>query len=101
MQFPKSWYYSGTAPTETGVVRHYDFGSKPLDEQAGSVSLDVMSGSVPTGTAVTVNGKDLVKVTSGDEVEYYYKGDGSKVYRVTGPASSASTLATMASSVEE
>ena len=101
MQFPKSWYYSGTTPTESGVVRHYDFGSKPLDEQEGSVSLDVMSGSVPSGTAVTVNGKNLVKVTSGDDVEYYYKGDGSKVYRVTGPASSASTLATMASSVEE
>lgn len=101
MQFPKSWYYSGTTPTEAGVVRHYDFGSKPLDEQEGSVSLDVMSGSVPSGTAVTVNGKNLVKVTSGDDVEYYYKGDGSKVYRVTGPASSASTLATMASSVEE
>lgn len=101
MQFPKSWYYSGTTPTESGVVRHYDFGDKPLDEEEGSVSLDVISGSAPSGTAVTVNGKDLIKVTSGDEVQYYYEGEGSRVYRVTGPASSASTLATMASSVEE
>jgi len=101
MQFPKSWYYAGETPTESGVLRHYDFGDKPLDEQTGSVSLDVMSGSVPSGSSVSVNGKTLTKVTNGDSVEYYYQGDGTRVYRVSGPASSASTLATMASSVEE
>lgn len=101
VQYPKGWYYSGSAPTETGVVRHYDFDNKPLEDQIGSVQFDIMSGSVPAGSSVSVNGKTVTKVTNGDSVSFYSQGSGSHVYRITGSATQESTLETIISTVQD
>jgi hypothetical protein len=101
MEYPKSWYYSGSASSETGVVRHYEFGTKPLEETPGQVSLDLMSGSLPAGIPTEINKIQIVKILSGDNIEYYAKGAGSRIYRITGPSSTANTLLQMAASIEE
>jgi hypothetical protein len=101
MQYPKSWYYSGSTSSEAGVTRHYEFGSKPLEESPGPVSLDLMSGPIPSGTPTAINKIQIVKQVSGDSVIFYAKASGSRLYKITGPASSESTLLQMASSIEE
>ncbi len=101
MQYPKNWYYSGTASQTSGVLRHYDFGTKPLEEVPGIASMDIMTGSVPSGTVTDINGKSLTKVSSGTSVEIYVKGSGSKIYKFTGPSSQADTLAQMASTIAD
>lgn len=100
LQYPKSWYYAGSAGSDTGVIRHYEFGSKPLDEQPGNVFMDVMSGTVPGGSQVTANGKTVTKTSSGSNTVLYVQGTGSRVYKITGPSAQESTLLQMAGSIE-
>jgi hypothetical protein len=100
VQYPKSWFYAGAAGSETGVVRHYEFGSKPLDETPGQVSFDLISGSMPAGTTVSLNGKNAVTTVSSGTAEIYVKGTGSRIYRITGPSTMESTLMNMAGSIE-
>lgn len=96
LQYPKNWYYAGSASSETDVIRHYDFGAKPLDDEPAIVGFDVMSGVIPTGTTVTVGGKTVIKVTSGGKVYIYVQGEGSRYYRLSGPSVYESTLLQMA-----
>jgi hypothetical protein len=90
VQYPKSWFYSGSASDESGVVRHYEFGTKPIDEVAGDVSLDVMSGTMPSGSGTV----------TGNVFTLYVKGEGSRIYRITGPANMESTLRDIAGSIK-
>ncbi len=100
LQYPKSWYYAGSAGLETGVVRRYDFGSKPLDEAPGSVTLDIMTTSMPSGTSLNLNGKTAAKSYSGSTLNIYVQGSGGRVYKVSGPKTEESTLLQMAGSIE-
>lgn len=101
LQYPKSWYFGQSTTDESGVIRRYDFGSKPVDEEPGIVKLDIVSGSAPSGTSVTVDGKTLIQTTNGDTVSYYYKGENGRLYRVSGPSSMDGSLKNMISTIEE
>jgi len=101
MLYPKSWYYSGSAGNGSGVIRHYEFGSKPLEEVPGDVSMDLTSGTIPSGNVTIVNGKELTVISDTNGVEVYVKGSGSRVYRLTGPASKKNVLMNMASSITD
>jgi hypothetical protein len=101
MQYPKSWYYSGSAGADQNVIRHYEFGSKPLEEVPGDVSMDLMSGAIPSGSATTLNGKELTVVSSSTGVDVYVKGSGSRIYKFSGPMSDKSTLENMAASITD
>ena len=100
MQYPQKWFYNGTASTETGVIRHYDFGTKPLDVQPGVASMDIMSGAIPNGATQKVGDNTVTKVLSGDQITIYLKGSGSRVYKFSGPLGQESTLLQMAGSVQ-
>lgn len=99
IQYPKRWYFQGSAGTESGVLRHYEFGGKPLDQEAGTIFLDLISGSAPPGTDMTVNGVEVVEKNNGSTVEYYIKGK--RVYRLSGPGSEQSTLLKMVGTLTE
>lgn len=101
LQYPKSWYYGQASTSDSDVVRRYDFGTKPVDEEPGSVTLDIVSGTVPSGSTMTVNGNQIVKISSGATVTYYYKSDNGRTYRVSGPSSMDSSLKNMISTIEE
>ena len=83
------------------MIRHYEFGTKPLEEAPGTVSLDLMTGTVPSGTSSTVNGKTVTAVTADGSVQLYVKGSGSRVYRISGPAGQQDTLLEIAGSVQD
>jgi hypothetical protein len=101
MQYPKGWYYGQTTNTDTSVLRRYDFGTKPGDQQPGVVDLDIVSGGVPSGTTYTVGDKMLVMTSSGGTTFYYYKGKTGRVYRVSGPAGMDSALRNMMETLQE
>ncbi len=87
LQYPKGWYYGQTTSTDSSVIRRYDFGSKPVDQQPGTVNLDVVSGGIPSGTTTTVGDKMLVMTSNSDgTISYYYKGQSGRVYRMSGPS---------------
>lgn len=97
--YPKGWYYSGEAGFGTGSLRHYEFGSESLENEDSDVSLDVMSGDMPSGSSLVVNGAEVTKVSSGGLVEIYIKGEGSRYYKITGASGNESILTQMASSI--
>lgn len=101
VQYPKNWFYSGAASSEAGVIRHYDFGTKPLDEADGIVSMDLMTGSIPAGSSTVAGNNTVTKVSSGDTVTVYVKGSGSRIYRFSGPSSEEQTLIQIAGSVQD
>lgn len=101
LQYPKGWYYGQTTTDDSTVIRRYDFGSKPVDEEPGSVNLDIVSGSIPSGSSVTVGDKTLVQTTSGATVTYYYKSDSGRIYRVSGPSSMQTSLKNMLGTLEQ
>lgn len=101
MQYPKSWYYSGSAGTEAGVVRHYDFGTEPIEEVPAIVGFDVMSGTMPSGSSVDVGGKTASMTTSGGTIQIYVQGDGSRYYRLSGPSNYKNTLLEIASTIQD
>jgi len=101
MQYPKSWYYGQATTTESDVIRRYDFGTKPVDEEPGTVYLDIVSGAMPSGSSSTVGDNTVVKTSSGSTVSYYYKDENGRIYRVTGPSSMDSSLKTMAGTIAE
>lgn len=101
MQVPKSWFYSGTTSSEAGVIRHYDFGTKPLDEQPGIASMDITTGALPAGNPTPINNKPVVTVSNGDSVTVYAKGSGSRIYKFTGPSSLENSLLQMAATLQD
>jgi hypothetical protein len=101
VQYPKSWFYAGSAGASSDVIRHYEFGSKPIEETPGQVALDLVSGSLPAGESVTAGINTVVKKESGGSVELYIDGAGGRVYKITGPSSMESTLLNIAGSLQE
>lgn len=101
IQYPKSWYFGSSETTDTDVIRHYDFGTKPVDEEPGFVGLDLVSGSIPSGSTVTAGAKTVTKVTTDNGIQIYVQGSGSRVYRLSGPSNTESTLLQMAATLED
>ncbi len=98
IQYPKNWYYSGSATNESDVIRRYEFGDEPTDEKSGNVYLDIISGDIPSGSTAGADGTITV-VNSDGTVEYYIEGE-SRNFRLSGPSSIQSTLLEMAETLE-
>jgi len=98
IQYPKNWYYSGAASSDSDVVRRYEFGDEPTDEKSGNVYLDVYKGTIPAGSTAGADG-NITIVTSGGTVELYIEGD-SRNFRLSGPGSLEKTLLDMAKTLE-
>ncbi len=101
MQYPTHWYYSGDISSDPNTIRHYDFGTKPLDEVPGTVTLDILSGTAPGGSPTKFNDKTLYIATGGDMVTVYAKGKGNRTYKFSGPSSQKDNLMQMAGSLQE
>jgi hypothetical protein len=99
--YPSNWFFEGKSSSEEGVLRTYELGDKPLDESEGFASLDVISGSMPSGNKLIVNGAAIIEVSENGQIAYYVDGAGSRVYKVSGSSSQADDLLKIASSVED
>ncbi len=98
VQYPKNWYYSGGTSDDSGVVRRYEFGDEPTDEEPGNVYLDVYNGNIPSGSSVSSDNNTIIKTETSGTVEIYVETDGGN-YRLSGPSSIESTLIQMAQSL--
>lgn len=98
IQYPKNWYYSGVASSESNVVRRYEFGDEPTDKKSGNVYLDVYKGSIPDGSVAGADG-NITIVTEGGTVELYIEGE-NRNFRLSGPDSLKGTLLYMAKTLE-
>ncbi len=101
LMYPKNLYFGSAKSEEKDVIRRYDFGYKPLEEQPASLHFDLISGDLPSGTSINVNGKSAVKVLNGDGVTLYLKGAGSRVYRFAGASGDEQILIKMAGTLQE
>lgn len=75
IQYPSSWYYSGTAPQEAGAIHQVNFGDKPLDANPGRISLLVFKGTLAS------LGLTAGTSYSGDSVVFSVEKDG-RVYKI-------------------
>lgn len=82
-QYPSNWYFSGTSGSGD-VSHHYGFSNEPIDDGNELVSIDIVSGSLPSGTSISVGSHSGVKVYSGGEVAIYISRDDGKLYKVHG-----------------
>ncbi len=98
IQYPKNWYYSGATSSDSDVVRRYEFGDEPTDEQAGNVYLDVFKGTIPEGSSAGADG-NITIVSEGGTVELYIEGE-DRNFRLSGPGSLENTLLDMAKTLE-
>lgn len=99
--YPKQWYYQGSNTLESGILYHYGFSDKPLDEGGTELlGLDIMSGDMPSGSLLSGYGFDGVKVSSGDEVSIYVKGE-NRIYRLKGAKEYEDVMLNMAAGIQK
>ncbi|MDA1060273.1 MAG: hypothetical protein O3B47_00585 [bacterium] len=98
-QYPSSWYYAGSAGSDNGVLRHYGFGDKPLDEGNEILSLDVISTDIPGSATSTIAGRDYVEIFSASGSYTVYSSIGNHNFRLSGPSEYQDLLIKMAASI--
>jgi hypothetical protein len=97
--YPKKWYYEGKNTLENGILYHYGFSDKAMDNGGIElVGLDLMSGEMPTGTSLTPYGINGVEVKSGDNVYIYVQGV-NRIYRLKGAKTYENLMLNMAKGI--
>lgn len=99
-QYPSSWYFNGAGGTGD-VAHHYGFSDEPVEDGNELVSIDIVTGSLPAGSTISVGGNTGIKVVSGDVVSVYIERDDGRLYKVHGDANLESYVIDIASSIQE
>ncbi len=99
-QYPSNWYFNG-ASGSGDVAHHYGFSDEPVEDGNELVSLDIVTGSLPAGTTISVGGNTGVKVVSGDSVSIYIERDDGRLYKVHGASNLESYVIDIASSIQD
>lgn len=86
-KYPKNWYYAGVKGTSPGVLHHYGFGDKPLEEGSELIGLDIMAENKADGQSA-----------SGDVFSIYVTVDG-RTYKISGDVKYSDAITTMAKSI--
>lgn len=97
IQYPKSYYY-GSVSANTGALKSYQFGTEPLEEQAGEINLDIVSSVPDAGKETEYAGKVMTVVSNGGQVSVYAE-QGGKVFKLTASSSREGLLKQMASTL--
>ncbi|MBD3156945.1 hypothetical protein GF369_03895 [Candidatus Peregrinibacteria bacterium] len=98
-QYPSNWYFSGTGGTND-VVHHYGFSNEPVEDGNELVSIDIVSGSLPSGSSISVGSHTGVKTYEGDEVAIYIERDDGMLYKVHGDSTYESNVIDIAASIK-
>jgi hypothetical protein len=96
-KYPASWYYSGASGGE-GILRHYGFSDESVTEDNELISLDVISGDIPSGQKISGDDKELVIVESGGTYSVYTSVDGQN-YKLSGDKEYSDVILHMANSI--
>ncbi|MFC1655237.1 hypothetical protein ACFL3C_00005 [Patescibacteria group bacterium] len=98
-QYPTNWYFSGYSGSGD-VSHHYGFSDDPVEDGNELVSVDIVSGSLPSGSPISVGAHSGVKVYSGDNVAIYIEREDGKLYKVHGSTGYESYIIDIAASIE-
>lgn len=97
--YPASWYYSGSSSPDANIKHHYGFSDEALEDNSPElISLDVISGSVPSGQKLNISGLNATKVSEGGKVSIYATVDGQN-FRISGGSSYEAIMLSMVSSI--
>ncbi len=99
-QYPSNWYFSGTNGGGD-VSHHYGFSNEPVENGNEMVSIDIVSGSLPSGSSISVGSHTGVKVYDGGEMAIYIKRDDGLLYKVHGGAENEQYIIDMAASIQD
>jgi hypothetical protein len=99
LQYPKSYYFGSISPASTDASKSYQFGSEPLEETPGEITLDIVKTGLPDGKTIDYDGKTMVVETSGSEVSVYVESAG-KTFRLTADKTKEGLLKQMASTIQ-
>lgn len=98
-KYPAKWYYAGKKSKENDVLHHYGFSDEAVTDDNEIITLDVLADSVPKGKKLSVSGKDLVEVQSGNTYIIYVTVGGQN-YRMKGPKEYENLILNMAVAIE-
>ena len=98
-QYPSNWYYSGNGGSGD-VLHHYGFSNKPVENGNELVSIDIVSGSLPAGSPISVGSNQGVKVTSDGETVIYIKRSDGSLYKIHGTSSNEAYIIDVAASIK-
>lgn len=99
-QYPSNWYFNG-AGGSGDVAHHYGFSDEPVENGNELVSIDIVSGSLPAGSTISVGGNSGVKVSSGGSVAIYIEREDGRLYKVHGDSNLESYVIDIASSIQD
>lgn len=97
-KYPAKWYYSGVKTNQDGILHHYGFSDKTVEDNNEIIGLDVLSGSIPDGTKIILDGKELITVSSSGKYVVYTSVSGQN-YRIGGPKDYEDLIMVMAASI--
>lgn len=100
IEYPKNYFYGTVETEDESIIRRYEFGSNPIDEEIGQYSLELRNTSAPDGTILTLNGKELTLSYTETEVNIYYTDAKNRLYRLNGPIELDEELQNLATTIE-
>jgi hypothetical protein len=99
-QYPSNWYYSGSAGSGD-VKHHYGFSNEPVENGNELVSIDIISGELPSGSSINLGDKTGVKIYNDDEVIIYIQREDGNLYKIHGDLENENYVINIASSIQE
>jgi hypothetical protein len=96
-KYPDQWYYAGSRGSGS-VLHHYGFSDESFEGGEELISLDISSASMPSGTKVSVGGREVVSRSSGTNSEFYVS-EGGYLFKFSGNSKYKAVLQTMAGSL--
>ncbi len=99
IQYPKSYYFGSVGASSADAIRSYQFGSEPLEETSGEITLDIVKGTLPSGKNTEYNGVNMVMVNDGASTSVYTEYNG-KIFRLTADKSKQGLLQQMAATLQ-
>lgn len=97
-QYPSNWYYSGNSGGDD-VMHHYGFSSDPVENGNEMVSIDIVSGSLPAGSPISIGSYSGVKVTENGQTSIYIEREDGKIYKVYGESGNEAYIVDIAASI--
>lgn len=101
LQYPKKWFYGTVDAHRKNIVRHYEFGPKPIEQKKGIVSLDIMTGVIPPGTSISAGTKTVTEIEKNKKIQIYFTANNKRIYRLMAAPELKAELLEMAASLED
>ncbi len=97
-QYPSNWYFSGTSGGD-GIIHHYGFSNEPVENGNELVSIDIVSGSAPAGSSISIGGNTGTKVYENGKVAIYITREDGTLYKIHGDSGYESSVIDIAASI--